>query len=130
MSPIRKENYRLYPGGSPESKEWKAIREEVLQRQRHRCMFCGVPDREWIERDAANPALWKRCTEDPTVHTMDRSPVKIILTVAHLDHNPSNNDDANLAALCQLCHNRYDAAQRKANRKANRLAAMKEQADE
>lgn len=34
---------------------------------------------------------------------------RVILTVAHLDHNPSNCDDDNLVALCQRCHLKYDA---------------------
>ena len=29
----------------------------------------------------------------------------VVLAVAHLDHDPSNNADDNLAALCQACHN-------------------------
>ena len=34
------------------------------------------------------------------------------LAVAHLDHNPANNAETNLVALCRPCHNRYDAAHR------------------
>jgi 5-methylcytosine-specific restriction endonuclease McrA len=34
---------------------------------------------------------------------------KVILTVAHLDHNPSNNTPSNLRAMCQRCHLSYDA---------------------
>ncbi len=34
--------------------------------------------------------------------------VKVILHTAHLDHNPRNCADTNLAALCQQCHLRYD----------------------
>ncbi len=33
---------------------------------------------------------------------------RVVLTVAHLDHNPQNNDPDNLAALCQKCHLAYD----------------------
>lgn len=32
----------------------------------------------------------------------------IVLTVAHLDHDPRNCDPTNLKALCQRCHLRYD----------------------
>ncbi len=31
-----------------------------------------------------------------------------VLTVAHLDQNPANNDPANLAALCVRCHLAHD----------------------
>lgn len=34
--------------------------------------------------------------------------IVIILTVAHLDHDPRNCDLSNLKALCQQCHLRYD----------------------
>jgi len=33
----------------------------------------------------------------------------VVLTTAHLDHNPANCADTNLIALCQRCHLRYDA---------------------
>jgi hypothetical protein len=33
----------------------------------------------------------------------------IVLTVAHLDHDPRNCALSNLKALCQYCHLRYDA---------------------
>ncbi len=44
-------------------------------------------------------------------------PIRIVLTIAHLDHDPRNNDPENLRALCQRCHNRHDAAHRAANRR-------------
>lgn len=44
----------------------------------------------------------------------------VVLTVAHLDHNPTHNHLANLAALCQRCHNRYDARKRAVNAKRTR----------
>ena len=34
---------------------------------------------------------------------------KVVLTVAHLDHDPQNNDPDNLRAMCQRCHLTYDA---------------------
>lgn len=33
---------------------------------------------------------------------------RVVLTVAHLDHNPDNCADSNLAAYCQRCHLAYD----------------------
>jgi len=32
----------------------------------------------------------------------------VVLTTAHLDHNPSHCDYDNLEAMCQRCHLRYD----------------------
>ena len=41
--------------------------------------------------------------------------IRIVLTVARLDHKPENCSDKNLAALCQRCHNAYDAPTRARN---------------
>lgn len=62
------------------------------------------------------------CTGIPTMH--DASPhgrcqalngqphpvtgSTVVLTVAHLDHTPENVHPANLRAMCQGCHLRYD----------------------
>lgn len=45
---------------------------------------------------------------------------KIVLTVAHLDHNKENNDFSNLAALCQKCHLSHDIKHHVNNRKYGR----------
>ncbi len=45
---------------------------------------------------------------------------RVVLTVGHLDHDPQNNDPANLRAWCQRCHNRYDVAFRRLNRASRR----------
>jgi hypothetical protein len=37
---------------------------------------------------------------------------KVVLTVAHLDHNPANCDLDNLRVMCQRCHLTYDADER------------------
>ena len=33
---------------------------------------------------------------------------RVVLTIAHLDHQPENNDPGNLRALCQRCHLAWD----------------------
>ena len=48
---------------------------------------------------------------------------KVFLATAHLDHNPANKSENNLAALCQKCHNIYDTPKRHANRKHRAHAA-------
>ena len=82
--PIRPENKDKYPAN------WKEIRAEILKRAKNQCEFCGV----------ANYSI------HPTTNS------KVVLTIAHLDHNPSNCDPSNLRALCQKCHNSYDAKHR------------------
>jgi hypothetical protein len=45
---------------------------------------------------------------------------RIVLTVAHLDHQPENCVDENLKAMCQRCHLRYDAAHHQRNARGTR----------
>ena len=46
--------------------------------------------------------------------------IVIVLTVAHLDHNPENCDPSNLRAMCQRHHLAYDHDHRRANAQATR----------
>lgn len=71
----------LYP------KNWKEISLRIRQRAEGKCEFCGA--------------------ENYKPHPITGS--KVVLTVAHLDHNPQNCVDENLKALCQRCHLTYDA---------------------
>jgi 5-methylcytosine-specific restriction endonuclease McrA len=79
--PIKPENKKLYPAN------WKAISKRIREQAGNRCAFCGAVNHE----------------PHPTTGS------KVILTVAHLDHNPANCADDNLRALCQKCHLTYDA---------------------
>lgn len=45
---------------------------------------------------------------------------KVVLTVAHLDRDRTNNRFHNLAALCQRCHLNYDRPQNNYDRKFGR----------
>lgn len=94
--PIRPENKSRYP------KNWKEIRASILQRAGNRCEFCGVEN-----------------------HTMRLNLktgkyAKIVLTIAHLSHIPEDCRPENLRALCQKCHNSYDAEHRKETRMKNK----------
>lgn len=91
--PIKPENKARYP------KNWKEIRAQILQRARNRCEFCGVENHSI----RVNPKTGKE--------------VKIILTIAHLNHKPEDCRPENLRALCQRCHNQYDAKHRAETRK-------------
>lgn len=46
------------------------------------------------------------------------SDIKIVLTIAHLDHDITNNDASNLKALCQKCHLNYDKDHHRKNSRA------------
>ena len=51
--------------------------------------------------------------------TNDMKEVKVILTVAHLDHDEMNHNvsDDRLKALCQYCHLLYDSEEKSRRRK-------------
>ncbi len=49
-----------------------------------------------------------------------RTKSKVVLTVAHIDHNKDNNRFNNLAALCQACHLKHDIKQHVDNRRYGR----------
>ena len=86
MSPIRPENRYRYPA------DWQEISHRIrFERGRGRCEWC----------DARH------------LHAHPVTGSIVVLTTAHLDHTPENCADDNLVALCQRCHNRYDAPHRR-----------------
>ena len=114
-------DYSEYP------KEWKTvIRPRILERAGHKCERCEVENHRWICRDgrhdAALNAWYYEDGDILAVKALEdwpegyKAPVRVVLTVAHLDHDTSNNDDSNLQALCQRCHNRLDVEYRRKNR--------------
>jgi 5-methylcytosine-specific restriction endonuclease McrA len=90
--PISKENKQLYPAN------WKEISLRIRERSGGKCEFCGALNYQ--------------------PHPITGS--KVILTVAHLDHNPQNCADENLKALCQKCHLTYDAKHHAENARKTR----------
>ena len=54
-------------------------------------------------------------SEDPNPDEM--KDIKVVLTVAHLNHTPEDNRRENLRALCQACHLAYDAPHKAAERR-------------
>lgn len=127
--PIRPEKMKLYPGGSTNSPEWRAMVAAVRERAGNVCEGCGV----------ANHALGGR-SPDGTFHKAqplgekntrlewpspgqfwwckgyDREHlriIRIVLTTAHLyEDDESTTDIDRLRYWCQRCHNRYDARMR------------------
>ena len=124
MSPIKPENRHLYPP----RKEWLAIRAEVLARDGNACKECGVPNYAEGFRDSAGN--W----HDAPGHAADAAAldgerlVRIVLTIAHLDHDPRNNGEPgnrpNLAALCQLHHFAHDLHHHIKNGRRTRAAKL------
>lgn len=118
--PIRAENKERYP------ENWKEISEAVRDEAGNRCEWCNAPNGVTICRGDGNYML-------PSGHIYDDRKgmflgvgrgseydgklTRVVLTVAHMDHQPENCSRENLKALCQLCHNRYDAPMRAQGRK-------------
>lgn len=87
--PIKPENKARYPD------DWERRSRFVrFYRAKNRCEWCGAKNRE--------------------PHPVTGS--KVVLTTAHVfDKRPEVADLLNLAALCQRCHLRHDAKDRKKN---------------
>lgn len=93
-------DYTLYPP------DWRtSIRPRILERAGNACE--GSPRYPHCRAANGQP------------HPVTGSTV--VLTIAHLDHDVSNNSDDNLAALCQRCHLTHDAQQH-AHSRARSLA--------
>ena len=104
--PIRPENKDRYPA------DWKQIRARILLR--------ATLSGETLPRCEGSPAY-------PDCRALNHAPhpdtgSRVVLTIAHLDHQPEHNDPANLRAWCQRCHNVYDAAHRRQTRLKTRRA--------
>lgn len=128
-------NYKDYPVN------WKTeIVPGILKRADNKCEKCQVPNHTIICRGVFNEKeAWQ--DDDGNIFSYpDRKSlgqnyvgfirnarfVRIVLTVAHLDHDINNNDDKNLRAWCQMCHNRHDIIHRLENR-TNTLKRKKKQ---
>lgn len=107
--PIRPENRARYP------KDWKQIRAAILARAVNRCECVGECG---LHCHTHGP---KRCTEEHGALARFAKGY-VVLTVAHLDHQPENCDPANLRAMCQRCHLRYDIGHHAKSRRKNRDA--------
>lgn len=92
--------------------EWKTkIRPDILEREGHCCKFCGVRNHSIIHRYGNGANDWKYWPEgmESEAWSLDGlKSTKIILTIAHLNHDKNDNDYSNLAALCQKCHLKID----------------------
>jgi hypothetical protein len=84
--PIRPENRSRYP------RDWKAIRASILARAGHRC--------------EGSPAFPNCRAVNGEPHPVTGS--RVVLTIAHLDHQSENCSPENLKAMCQRCHLHFD----------------------
>lgn len=133
--PIRPENRRRY------GKRWPEISRRIRERDGQRCKWCGLPNGAWVVRwndptresvllmtkgtreEAIDTAMIRMPDDFPSYDNPEERPagriVRIVLTVAHLDHVVENMADENLAALCQRCHLNHDRKDHNLNRLVN-----------
>ena len=133
--PIRPENRNRYP------KDWPVISKRIRDRANNKCEWCGVQNGALGARSRdgtflpaqplgemisglqwPQPGQWGWC--GPASRQEYLRIIRVVLTTAHLDHQPENCADANLSALCQQCHNRYDAPMRRAGIRQRRRNEM------
>lgn len=120
-------DYSKYPAN------WKTeIRPAILKRAKDCCEICGLKNGLLISRDNKNGLVkdlidgpvWEYDEMGKLVHS-DVSwrlsdwdsfhHARVVLTIAHLDHDVKNNDYGNLQALCQKCHLDLDRVQHRTN---------------
>lgn len=139
--PIKPERQALYPPN------WREISIRIREREGNRCKMCGAPNGVSITRSLLDAERW--CMDDPETSgcltddghlykwseapeefaAQDRA-VKVVLTVAHLNHDETDCRDENLAALCQLHHLRHDARHHADNAAITRSRKKQEAAKE
>jgi len=120
--PIRKDLRHHYEGP-----EWEAIRAAILERAGHRCEQCRKPDRTDVEvdekghwRDASEWYWHDERGERVNYRARYARLSRVVLTVAHLNHEPTDNRPENLRGLCQRCHLAHDAPLHRRNAAATR----------
>ena len=121
--PIKPENRARYP------KTWPAISVEAKERAGWRCQHAGCLARQYSigiwHRPAGDAHEWAEQYEPPATYAEARAVAAeawwevqhvggdkltiIVLTVAHLNHEPEDCRPENLAAMCQRHHLAYDA---------------------
>lgn len=124
--PIKAENRHRYPA------DWPKVRARILERARYRCEHPGCLAAQralgywhagaWVPLPRA---LHDVGVNGPCTIQTKEGPLKIIrivLTVAHLDHQPENCADENLRAWCQRHHLAYDQAHHRETAYTTRMA--------
>lgn len=131
--PIRPELRHLYRGP-----KWEAVRARILARAGNRCEQCGKRNhrRVWVFNPGQGAVAqcwssvkgdgqrWRACGLGGTITRFklrgqeweQARRIRVILTLAHLNHVPGDDRDENLKALCQWCHLHYDQLHHKATR--------------
>lgn len=128
-------DYSRYPPN------WKTeIVPRILERAEHKCELCGLENGQkvwsvavWLKDGSRYKVKRIWLSDDGDMIRLkavsvngETKKVKVVLTIAHLDHDETNHDvaDDRLRAWCQHCHLNYDATE-----KMRRIMAKAEQRD-
>ena len=110
-------DYKDYPD------DWQEIRARILKRAGNHCEECYLGNGVEGYRDVRGEF---HLLEGPALEVARADPdfrvFKIVLTIAHLNHEKMDSRPENLRALCQQCHLQYDAKIHARNRKYGRKA--------
>lgn len=132
--PIRAEHRWLYPI------DWRELSRLVrFERAEGRCDHCQRPhgetvphlgDGRWYDREDGR---WRdgrgnSAQSSQAVAAADVRTTRVVLACAHLNHDPTDNRQRNLAALCQRCHILHDMPEHRRRRWLNafRLRAWRD----
>jgi hypothetical protein len=119
--PIKPENKKKYPP------DWKGISLSVKESAGWKCENCGAPHGV-VGKHGADGVFYAKEDIDGMNSSMGfqlfgnyPKVIRIILTVAHLNHNPADNRRENLRAWCQKCHLAWDKEHHMKNSKETRI---------
>ena len=114
--------------------KWRLISKLVRYRRAHnKCEKCDILNHSVVKRLKDKTYRFPSQAEWDMIHSSIKDGghnmtsslkkhgfTKIVLTVAHLDGDKTNNRFSNLMALCQRCHLAHDMTQHVRNRKYGR----------
>lgn len=135
--PIRPDLRPFYRGPA-----WQNTRLRIFTRASHRCEQCGKPNEQQVYtvtakyentpmmfwRKVTGSGTWFNCyggelSEHPARSWGVPRLVRVVLTIAHLNHVAGDDRDENLKALCQWCHLNYDKLHHAETRSTRKDAA-------
>lgn len=135
--PIKPENAKRYPANWPEIRQaagdlagWNCQHPECVAHQYEFGFWKLHADgdahwQRWGRGDTYRESRQAAAELYDSRGDIGEKPIVIVLTCAHLDHQPENCDPANLRMLCQRHHLAHDHQHHQANAQATRRTRLK-----